>query len=987
MAYSVGTAFVTIAPSLKGFQTQLASGMLGPSAKAGEQAGVAAGGRFGAKFKTALKAGAIGVGIAAAVGKGLYEVGQSFEEMRKTIIVGTGASGKALEDLEKSARNIGKTTPASFADIGTAVADLNTRLGLTGKPLERLSSKILNLSRITGTDLSQNIANTTRVFGDWGIKTGDQSHALDEIFEATKRTGIGLDKLTQMTVQFGAPLRQFGFSFEESLALFGKWEKEGVNTQVVLAGMKAGLGKFSKAGKEPVKALAEVEKAIKNAGSAGEANQIAIEAFGQRAGPDMAAAVREGRFELGDLAKGIKNSGGAIDDADKRTRTFSESWQMFKNRVLLVLRPLAEKTFAVFTKFAADGLPKVASAFEKVSTIASTRLVPTIKAVAGFVGDNATAFKILAAVVGSALVTIKAISIATKVWAAVQGAFNAVLAANPITIVIVALAALAFALVIAYKKSDKFRAIVDKAWSVIKRVVSVAWHGVIQPVLKAWWFYITKVLVPAITFLWNNVVKPIFKLIGGAIKLVWNGVIQPILKAWWAYLTHVLFPVIRFLWEKVAKPVFTFLGDKVRSVWRNFVKPAFDGMRSGVDKVRGAFRTAVDAIGRIWDGLKSAAAGPVRFLVETVYNNGIRKVVNAIPGVKDLPEIHMLASGAGGATGSTKFGFARGGYTGPGHRLKPAGVVHAGEVVFDQPAVAAAGGPRRLDAFRKALKSGVAALPGYANGGAVWPTTGRITTTYPGHDGVDINGPGQDYGNPIFAWRSGRISYVGWGRGYGQAIFEQAPGYPEVVYGHTSRTFVRPGQQVRAGQTIGQVGNTGHSTGPHLHFGAPGGTFAQALGLLQGAGSASGSKGPGLLDKFKAAISAVKGFVGNVKGWVGHLAGMGGWGSLMRGALGGVLGGFRGWVNGKIPGPGPIPNLFDRGGMLPPGLSLAYNGTGAGEHKAVFTESQWQALQRVAEQQRAAPVQMGDVYTFSVDELIRKQEAAQRRQAMLARLS
>lgn len=129
----------------------------------------------------------------------------------------------------------------------------------------------------------------------------------------------------------------------------------------------------------------------------------------------------------------------------------------------------------------------------------------------------------------------------------------------------------------------------------------------------------------------------------------------------------------------------------------------------------------------------------------------------------------------------------------------------------------------------------------------VWPVPGHDTGTYPGHDGVDINrGSGSDdLGDPIRAWRSGTITYVGFGRGYGRGIFERAPGFPEVVYGHTSAAFVRRGQHVQAGQLIGRVGSTGHSSAPHLHFGVPGGTTQQALTLLHGGGgSGGGVRGP-----------------------------------------------------------------------------------------------------------------------------------------------
>ncbi len=120
------------------------------------------------------------------------------------------------------------------------------------------------------------------------------------------------------------------------------------------------------------------------------------------------------------------------------------------------------------------------------------------------------------------------------------------------------------------------------------------------------------------------------------------------------------------------------------------------------------------------------------------------------------------------------------------------------------------------------------------SGRRVWPLPGAAWSTYPGHDGIDLNLPGEDYGRPFYAAASGRISYTGWNRGYGDAIFETGP-WGEVVYGHGSRVFVKGGDNVVAGQKIGLIGSTGKSTGPHLHFGFPGGTEQGALGFLKGA--------------------------------------------------------------------------------------------------------------------------------------------------------
>jgi murein DD-endopeptidase MepM/ murein hydrolase activator NlpD len=101
-----------------------------------------------------------------------------------------------------------------------------------------------------------------------------------------------------------------------------------------------------------------------------------------------------------------------------------------------------------------------------------------------------------------------------------------------------------------------------------------------------------------------------------------------------------------------------------------------------------------------------------------------------------------------------------------------------------------------------------------------WPTQGELTSPFGhrwgrNHDGIDL---ANDVGTPVRAARSGRVSYSGWSSGYGRVVMiEHDQGYT-TVYGHLSESFVAEGQYVKVGQSIAAMGNTGYSTGPHLHF-------------------------------------------------------------------------------------------------------------------------------------------------------------------------
>ncbi len=114
-------------------------------------------------------------------------------------------------------------------------------------------------------------------------------------------------------------------------------------------------------------------------------------------------------------------------------------------------------------------------------------------------------------------------------------------------------------------------------------------------------------------------------------------------------------------------------------------------------------------------------------------------------------------------------------------------------------------------------------------GGYIWPCNGIrwITSMFGGrqspggigstnHKGVDIGTP---MGTPVLAAKSGTVTWASWNGGYGNCIIISHGNGNSTLYGHLSGYNVTTDQQVTQGQVIGYSGNTGNSTGPHLHFG------------------------------------------------------------------------------------------------------------------------------------------------------------------------
>ena len=93
--------------------------------------------------------------------------------------------------------------------------------------------------------------------------------------------------------------------------------------------------------------------------------------------------------------------------------------------------------------------------------------------------------------------------------------------------------------------------------------------------------------------------------------------------------------------------------------------------------------------------------------------------------------------------------------------------------------------------------------------------THPISGTRKLHTGVDY---GAGSGTPIYAANRGRVIYTGWYGGYGNTVIIDHGGGLTTLYAHQSRIRVSTGQEVALGDRIGDVGTTGYSTGPHLHF-------------------------------------------------------------------------------------------------------------------------------------------------------------------------
>ncbi len=261
---------------------------------------------------------------------------------------------------------------------------------------------------------------------------------------------------------------------------------------------------------------------------------------------------------------------------------------------------------------------------------ASAQMVTSLSAMA-WNGIKAGA-SMAGAATKTALLTVaqKASAVASKAMAAATWLVNAAMRANPIGIIITIIMALVGAIVLAYNKSETFRNIVNAVWNGIKTAITTAWNNFIKPALTALWSFITNTLAPKFLWFHNNIVKPVFSAVGAVIKWAWNNLVKPIFAAIVFYYKNILGPVVLWLYRNVVKPIWNAIGTAIKWAWSKIISPAFSAIKNGVQLVGKAFKGASDFIKTAWGKIKEAAKAPIKFVVQTVLNNGILRAWNFV---------------------------------------------------------------------------------------------------------------------------------------------------------------------------------------------------------------------------------------------------------------------------------------------------------------------------------------------------------------------
>lgn len=290
------------------------------------------------------------------IGEKLKEFGRSaqdafleVDEGADIIITKTGATGEAADRMAESYKKITNSMPVdSFADVGSAIGEMNTQFGFTDEQLEKTSEYLLKFANINDTDVSESAINARKVIEAFELSYDDFNQVLDTTTKVAQNSGVSVDKLFEAAVKGAPQIKALGLEFDEGIQLLGQMEQAGISSAETLTGLTKASVNYAKENKTLSQGLGELQDKILNASSETEALNAAAEIFGTKNGEKMADAIRRGALNLEDLSSIATESAGVVEETFTNTLDPIDAQGLAMQNVKNIMAELGNELAIVF---------------------------------------------------------------------------------------------------------------------------------------------------------------------------------------------------------------------------------------------------------------------------------------------------------------------------------------------------------------------------------------------------------------------------------------------------------------------------------------------------------------------------------------------------------------------------------------------------------------------------------------------------------------
>jgi hypothetical protein len=385
----------------------------------------------------------VGVGIAAAGALGVASTNELNEHMAK-LRAETGATAEETEKYKKIVQDAYKVNEDSYEALAATVTELRTQMGLTTEQIERDLQSYLDFAKVTGQDNVAAVGALDDVADSFNLTAEEMAGVMDMLVKSHREYGGNVGANTVALSQMAPAAKSLGMDLEQTNALLNLFSANGLDAS-------QGAMAFTFAAKQ-FESPEEFQKAVDDLykiEDQGQRTQAAVEIFGSRAGVALANAFGPGKEKIDAFNISVEESKGVVTEASAAyDDNFNTKWELMKKNITGTVQELTDQ-------------------FGPAMVAASSTITATAAVFPGMVTQLST--------LGTWL----------KKTAAVQWLLNAAMSANPIGLVVLAIAALVGAFVLAYNKSEWFRGKVDAVWKWIKDTAVDSWNELVEFVPNA----------------------------------------------------------------------------------------------------------------------------------------------------------------------------------------------------------------------------------------------------------------------------------------------------------------------------------------------------------------------------------------------------------------------------------------------------------------------------------------------------------------------
>ncbi len=569
-----------------------------------------------------------------ALGTASVKTAADFEAAMSKVAAVSGASASEMEALTAKAREMGSKTKFSASEAAEAM----NYMAMAGWKTEDMLSGIegvMNLAAASGEDLATTSDVVTDALTAFGLTAQDSGHFADVLAAASSNANTNVSMMGE-TFKYCAPIAgSLGFSVEDTAEAIGLMANAGIKSTQAGTSLRTIMTNLSGEVKICGDSIGEVTIATSNAdGSMRDLSDILADcriAFAGLSESEKAAAAESlvgknamsGFLALMNAGEGdINKLSGAIDGCDGAAQKMADTMNNNLEGQLTILKSALEELAISFGQLLIPALREVVQWLQGFIGFLNSlpegvkKTIMVIALVAAALGPVLIIVGKVISAIGTIMTIVPKVAGVINVVKGAFAALNATMLANPIVLIIAAIAALVAAFIYLWNNCDGFRQFWIDLWENIKQIAVAVWEGLKTFFTAAW-----QAISTTAQTIWNGI-KNFFSALWEGIKTIFTTVLNVIKTIVTTYF-NVYKTIITTVFNAIKTVITTVLGaiqTVITTVW-NTIKNVFTTVLNTIKSVvSGAFNA-------MWNGIKNTISGIVN-TIKMGFNNAVNFIKN-----------------------------------------------------------------------------------------------------------------------------------------------------------------------------------------------------------------------------------------------------------------------------------------------------------------------------------------------------------------------